>query len=105
MALMEAMAMEIACVSTYVGAIPELIRDGLDGLLVPPSSHEGLVTAIEQLIVDPSFGETSLPLDGAAFSSSITSNGMCARWRLPWRGTCPHSFLRHRAAAFLAPVH
>ncbi len=51
-ALMEAMAMEIACVSTYVGAIPELIRDGLDGLLVPPSSHEGLVTAIEQLIVD-----------------------------------------------------
>jgi colanic acid/amylovoran biosynthesis glycosyltransferase len=51
-ALMEAMAMEIACVSTYVGAIPELIRDGLDGLLVPPSSHEGLVTAIERLMVD-----------------------------------------------------
>ena len=51
-ALMEAMAMEIACVSTYVAAIPELIRDGLDGLLVPPSSHEGLVTALERLIVN-----------------------------------------------------
>jgi colanic acid/amylovoran biosynthesis glycosyltransferase len=51
-ALMEAMAMEIACVSTYVGAIPELIRDGQDGLLVPPSSHEGLVMALEQLILD-----------------------------------------------------
>jgi colanic acid/amylovoran biosynthesis glycosyltransferase len=52
-ALMEAMAMEVPCVSTYVAAIPELIRDGLDGLLVPPSSHEGLMAALERLIVDP----------------------------------------------------
>jgi colanic acid/amylovoran biosynthesis glycosyltransferase len=52
-ALMEAMAMQIPCVSTYVGAIPELIRDGLDGLLVPASSHEALCNALERLIVNP----------------------------------------------------
>ena len=51
-ALMEAMAMEVPCVSTYVAGIPELIRDGLDGLLVPPSSHHALAAALERLIDD-----------------------------------------------------
>lgn len=53
-ALMEAMAMEIPCVSTRIAGIPELIRDGLDGLLVPASSVEALASALERLIDDPS---------------------------------------------------
>ncbi len=53
-ALMEAMAMEVPCVSTRIAGIPELIRDGLDGLLVPASSIEALASAIERLIEDPS---------------------------------------------------
>lgn len=57
-ALMEAMAMQIPCVSTYVGAIPELIRDGLDGLLVPASSHQSLANALERLIVNPELRQT-----------------------------------------------
>jgi colanic acid/amylovoran biosynthesis glycosyltransferase len=52
-ALMEAMAMEVPCVSTCVAGIPELIRDGLDGLLVPPSSSFALASAIQRLIEDP----------------------------------------------------
>jgi len=51
-ALMEAMAMEIPCVSTFVAGIPELIRDGRDGLLVAASSTEELSAALERLIVD-----------------------------------------------------
>jgi glycosyltransferase involved in cell wall biosynthesis len=51
-ALMEAMAMEIPCVSTFVAGIPELIRDGIDGLLVPPSSASALSAALERLIGD-----------------------------------------------------
>jgi colanic acid/amylovoran biosynthesis glycosyltransferase len=51
-ALMEAMAMEIPCVSTFVAGIPELIRDGVDGLLVPPSSEHDLFTAMERMICD-----------------------------------------------------
>jgi colanic acid/amylovoran biosynthesis glycosyltransferase len=34
-------------------AIPELIRDGGDGLLVAPSDLEGLVEALKALIDDP----------------------------------------------------
>ena len=52
-ALMEAMAMEIPCVSTYIAGIPELIRDGLDGLLVPASSTEELALALKRLHEDP----------------------------------------------------
>jgi len=51
-ALMEAMAMGIPCVSTCVAGIPELIRDKKDGLLVPASSVECLASAIESLVVD-----------------------------------------------------
>jgi glycosyltransferase involved in cell wall biosynthesis len=57
-ALMEAMAMQIPCVSTYVGAIPELIRDGVEGLLVPASSHESLAYALERLLVNPELRQT-----------------------------------------------
>jgi colanic acid/amylovoran biosynthesis glycosyltransferase len=51
-ALMEAMAMAIPCVTTSVAGIPELIRDRTDGLLVPASSVEGLASAIESLVLD-----------------------------------------------------
>jgi colanic acid/amylovoran biosynthesis glycosyltransferase len=51
-ALMEAMAMEIPCVSTSIAGIPELIRHNLDGLLVPASSVEILAAAIDQLVTD-----------------------------------------------------
>jgi glycosyltransferase involved in cell wall biosynthesis len=49
---MEAMAMEIPSVSTYIAGIPELIRSEVDGLLVPASSEEALVEALSRLIMD-----------------------------------------------------
>jgi colanic acid/amylovoran biosynthesis glycosyltransferase len=57
-ALMEAMAMGIPCISTFVAGIPELIRDGLDGLLVPPSSEQSLRAALERLISDANLRHT-----------------------------------------------
>jgi glycosyltransferase involved in cell wall biosynthesis len=50
--LMEAMAMEIPCVTTHITGIPELIRDGVDGLLVPPGDVDALVDALARLLVD-----------------------------------------------------
>jgi len=47
--LMEAMAMEIPCVAPCIHGIPELIEDGVSGLLVPPASPEKLADAIGQL--------------------------------------------------------
>jgi glycosyltransferase involved in cell wall biosynthesis len=51
--LMEAMAMGIPCVATQITGIPELIRNNIDGLLVPPSDLDALVEALASLMDDP----------------------------------------------------
>jgi colanic acid/amylovoran biosynthesis glycosyltransferase len=51
--LMEAMAMEVPCVSTFVAGIPELIRNEIDGILVAPSDDQELARAVQRLIDDP----------------------------------------------------
>lgn len=51
--LMEAMAMQIACVASWITGVPELMRDGIDGLLIPPADDDALAAAIERLIDDP----------------------------------------------------
>lgn len=50
--LMESMAMEIPCVTTRITGIPELIENGVDGLLVAPSDVDGLADAIGRLMDD-----------------------------------------------------
>jgi colanic acid/amylovoran biosynthesis glycosyltransferase len=51
--LMEAMAMELPCIATWVNGIPELIRHGVDGWLIPPSEPAELAAAICELMDDP----------------------------------------------------
>lgn len=51
-ALMEAMAFEIPCVSTTIAGIGELIRSGVDGLLVPASNVDALTDALRTLCMD-----------------------------------------------------
>jgi len=50
--LMEAMSMQLPCVSTQIAGIPELIQSGTDGLLVPPSDLHALAGALAQLMDD-----------------------------------------------------
>jgi colanic acid/amylovoran biosynthesis glycosyltransferase len=51
-ALMEAMALGVPCVSTTIAAIPELIQDGRNGFLVPPANPTALSAALLQLVAD-----------------------------------------------------
>jgi glycosyltransferase involved in cell wall biosynthesis len=50
--LMEAMACGIPCVATGITGIPELIEQGVSGLLVPPSDVDAFTAAIERLMDD-----------------------------------------------------
>jgi len=52
-ALMEAMAMELATVSTSVSGIPELIQDEQNGLLAQPDDAEALADILQRLADDP----------------------------------------------------
>lgn len=51
--LMEAQSQSLACLSTRVAAIPELIEDGMTGVLVAPDAPDELANALATLIVDP----------------------------------------------------
>ncbi len=53
LSLMEAMAMEIPCLASRVTGLPELIRDGEDGILCAPADQDGMVEAIGRLMDDP----------------------------------------------------
>jgi colanic acid/amylovoran biosynthesis glycosyltransferase len=48
--LMEAMAHGIPVISTYHSGIPELVEDGVSGLLVPEGDDIALMRAIERMI-------------------------------------------------------
>jgi glycosyltransferase involved in cell wall biosynthesis len=51
--LMEAMAMEIPCVTTHITGIPELITNGKNGILVAASDIKALADAIALLMDNP----------------------------------------------------
>ena len=53
MVIVEAFARGIPVISTPVGAIPEVIEHGRNGLMVPVGDEGKLAEALEQLIEDP----------------------------------------------------
>jgi glycosyltransferase involved in cell wall biosynthesis len=50
--ILEAMASGVAIVTTNIGGIPYLVRDGVTGLLVPPGDHEAMAAAALRLLKD-----------------------------------------------------
>jgi glycosyltransferase involved in cell wall biosynthesis len=56
-AVIEAMAMKLPVVSTLSGAIPEIVENGVSGILLPPRDEEALVQAIVGLIENESLRE------------------------------------------------
>lgn len=76
--VLEAMLAGCAIIATDAGGIPELIRDGVDGILVPPRDRQALESAIEMLIDDParcrSLGESARARALNDFTPSIERN-------------------------------
>lgn len=94
--LVEAMSLGLPCVSTTAGGVPELIRNGIDGLLVPPGDTTALAAALEALLLNPNLGKNL----GASARQRVI-----AQYNLPLnQQTMANSFKSRLAASFSAPA-
>ena len=55
--MLEAMALGRPIIASRVAAIPEILRDGENGLLVEPGSSAGIADAIRRLVADPGLAQ------------------------------------------------
>jgi glycosyltransferase involved in cell wall biosynthesis len=84
--LMEAQSQGLACLSTRMSAIPELILDGETGLLVAPDDPGALASALERLIRSPALrsrlGGAGMARVRASFSHERNIDRLAARFGL-----------------------
>ena len=88
--LMEAQSQGLACVATRVSAIPELIEDGVTGLLTGERDSVGLGQALQRLIVDPGararLGQAGQRRVAAQFSFGAGVNRLASHFQLTLAG-------------------
>jgi glycosyltransferase involved in cell wall biosynthesis len=65
--LLQAMAAGLPVVATAVGGIPEIVRDGSTGLLVPPRDSAALAAAVVRVLTDSALADR-LAAAGLAFA-------------------------------------
>jgi len=73
LALAEAMAAGLPAVATNIGGCREVVRDGVTGLLVPPSDSLALTKALEWLL-DPAEGAARRAAFGEAGRRVVAEN-------------------------------
>lgn len=78
---LEAMANKLPIVSTNVGGIPDIVKDGVNGIIVPPSDAQALAEALEKLIINESLrremGAHGRELLEQNFTQEIFEQNLC----------------------------
>jgi glycosyltransferase involved in cell wall biosynthesis len=90
LALIEAMAVGAPVVATNAGGIPEMVRDGLDGLLVPPDNAPALADKLGSLLSDPALRKQFSERARQRFSSSFEV-AAAARRQVDWLEALLHA--------------
>ncbi len=99
--LMEAQSQGLACLATRVSAVPELIIDGMTGVLVETGDIAALADALARLIGDPhlrlSLGKAGMKRVRAEFTCEKGIDILARRFGLRPVGTddCESRFMRH----------
>ena len=82
--LLEAQSQKLACISTRVSGVPELIEDGVTGILVEPRDVAALAGALSRLIADPGLrqrlGDAGFERTTVAFSMQAGADRLAGRF-------------------------
>jgi glycosyltransferase involved in cell wall biosynthesis len=87
LSMLEGMAMKKAVIGSRAGAIPEIIRDRENGLLVNPGSAEEISQAIVELIENPALRER-LAENAARTASEMTPEREFREWMEVYETIC-----------------
>jgi glycosyltransferase involved in cell wall biosynthesis len=81
LSLMEAMGMGCAAIATRVGGMPEVIHDGINGLLVAPADSQALSSAIIYFLDNPTYRHTLADAAAAHIHQEYTLAKMCQAYQ------------------------
>ncbi len=91
--LLEAMATSLPCLASAIGGNTDLLRDGHDGLLVPPGDPSAWSSALLRVLENPSFarslGAAARRRIEAEFSLTVVVDRYLALYRRMLAGTWP----------------
>jgi glycosyltransferase involved in cell wall biosynthesis len=87
-AVLEAMAAGLPVVATAVGGVPEIVEDGVTGLLVPPRAPAELAVAIRRLAEDPLLRQR-MGVAGRAAAARSSVESCAARHEAVYRALLP----------------
>ena len=79
-ALLDAMSYGIPAIASRVGGIPDIIEDGVSGLLVPPADPEALAAAIERVARDPAYGKRLADAGRERLRTHFSWDVITAKW-------------------------
>lgn len=77
--LLDAMDQALPIVASHVGGLPEIVRDGENGILIEPRSPVQLERAILHVYDNPDLGR-AMGIRGREFSRDFTSDAMAASY-------------------------
>ena len=85
MSVIEGMAYGLPVVATPVGAVPEILEDGVSGLLHAPGDVDRLATLLDRVVDDPDLRETLGQAARAFHLRHLAVSACRARFEAVWR--------------------
>jgi len=79
------MSYGIPAIASRVGGIPDIIEDGVSGVLVPPADPESLANAIEKLVRDPAYARRLTEGGRKRLKTHFSWDVIIARWEAVYR--------------------
>jgi glycosyltransferase involved in cell wall biosynthesis len=74
--VLEALAMKRPVVATRVGVVPEVITDGVEGIVVPPRDIEALANGVRRLVADPAAAQAMAERGHARVTAAFSTEAL-----------------------------